>query len=93
MRHEIPRNKRHATNYDSVRKELIFLSKKQISSELKLQIVLEVLRENRLITDVAREHGIHRSVVHSLQDPLLKGTGKAFSQSKSEKQALQEERQ
>ncbi len=93
MRHEIPKNKRHPTNYYSVGKELVFLSKKQISSELKLQIVLEVLREDRLITDIAAEHGIHRSVVHRWKDQLLEGADKVFSQSKSEKQALQEKRQ
>lgn len=55
------------------------MSKKQISSELKLQIMVEVLKGERLITGIAVEPCIHRSVVHSLRDELLAGTGKAFS--------------
>jgi len=40
------------------------MPKNQYSLEEKLKIVIEALKEERLITDIASEYGVHHSVIH-----------------------------
>ena len=40
------------------------MPKSQYSPEEKLKIVIDPLKEERLITDIASEYGLHPSVIH-----------------------------
>ena len=40
------------------------MAKKVISPEAKLRIVLEVLKEERHISEIATENGVHVSAIH-----------------------------
>ena len=69
------------------------MPKKQYSPEQKLQIVLEVLKEERLITEIAADYGIHHSVIHRWRKELLGSAEKVFNSSKSAKEAAKEKQQ
>lgn len=69
------------------------MPKKQRSPEQKLQIVLEALKEERHIGEIASEYGVHASVIHRWKKELLEGADKVFATSKSAKAAAQEKRQ
>ncbi len=49
------------------------MQKKQWSPEQKLQIVLEALKEERHIGEIASEYGVHVSVIHRWKKELLEG--------------------
>lgn len=68
------------------------MQKKQWSPEQKLQIVLEALKEERHIGEIASEHGVHVSVIHRWKKELSEGADKVFATSKSVKVAAQEKR-
>lgn len=61
------------------------MPKKQWSPEQKLQIVLEALREERHISDIASEYGVHHSAIHRWKKELLDGADKVFNTSKQAK--------
>ena len=69
------------------------MPKKQYSPEEKLKIVLEALKEERLITDIASEYGIHPSVIHRWKKELLESAEKVFAASKTTKAAAKEKQQ
>lgn len=61
------------------------MPKKQWSPEQKLQIVLESLKEERLISDIASEHEVHSSVIHRWKKELLDSAPRVFAASKEAK--------
>ena len=69
------------------------MAKKQISPEVKLKIVLEVLKEERHVNDIASEYGVHPSAVHRWKAELLGSADKVFTPQKTAKVAAQEKRQ
>ncbi len=69
------------------------MPKKQYSPQEKLKIVLEVLKEERLITDIASEYGIHPSAIHRWRKELLESADKVFAASKNAKAAAKEKQQ
>ena len=69
------------------------MPKRQYSPEEKLQIVIEVLREERLITEIASEYGIHHSVIHRWKKELLGSADRVYSPSKKAKEAAKEKQQ
>jgi putative transposase len=69
------------------------MPKKQYSPEEKLKIVLEALKEERLITDIASDYGIHHSVIHRWKRELLESADRIFAASKNAKAAAKEKRQ
>lgn len=52
------------------------MPKKQWTPEQKLNIVLEALKEERHITDIASEYGVHHSAIHRWKKELLESAGK-----------------
>lgn len=66
------------------------MPKKQYSPEEKLKIVLEALKEERLITDIASDYGIHHSVIHRWKRELLESADRIFAASKNAKAAAKE---
>jgi transposase-like protein len=69
------------------------MPKKQWSPEEKLQIVLEALKEDRLISDIASEYGVHHSAIHRWKNELLDGADKVFNTSKQAKEVAKEKQQ
>ena len=67
--------------------------KKQWSPEQKLQIVLETLKEERHIGEIASEYGVHVSAIHGWKKELSESADKVYATSKSAKAAAQEKRQ
>jgi transposase-like protein len=69
------------------------MPKNQYSPEEKLKIVIEALKEERLITDIASGYGIHPSVIHRWKRELLESADRVFAISKSERDAAKEKQQ
>jgi len=69
------------------------MQKKQWSPEQKLQIVLEALKEERHIADIASEYGVHHSAIHRWKKELLDSSDKVFNTSKQAKVASMEKQQ
>jgi len=66
------------------------MPKNQYSPEEKLKIVIETLKEERLVTEIASEYGIHSSVIHRWKRELLESAERVFAASKSAKDAAKE---
>ncbi len=66
------------------------MPKRQYSPEEKLQIVIEALKEERLITEIAAEYGIHHSVIHRWKKELLGSADRVYNPSKKSKEAAKE---
>ncbi len=69
------------------------MPKKQLSPELKLRIVLETLKEEGLISDIAAEYGVHHSAIHRWKKELLGSADNVFSTSKNAKAAAKEKKE
>jgi transposase-like protein len=69
------------------------MPRKQYSPEEKLKIVLEAIKEERLITDIASDYGIHSSVIHRWKRELLESADRIFAVSKNAKAAAKEKQQ
>jgi len=67
--------------------------KKQFSPEQKLQIVLEALKDERHIGDIASEYGVHYSAIHRWKKELLDGADKVYATSKNAKAVAKEKKQ
>jgi len=59
------------------------MPKKQWSPEQKLQIVLEAIKEERHIAEIASEYGVHYSAIHRWKKELLDGADKVFATAKN----------
>lgn len=60
---------------------------KKISPEQKLKIVLEALKEERHITVIAIEYGIHHSAIHRWKKDPLESADKIYNTPKQTKYA------
>lgn len=69
------------------------MPRKQYSPEEKLKIVLEALKEERLISDIASDYGIHSGVIHRWKRELLESADRVFAVSKNAKAAAKEKQQ
>ncbi len=47
--------------------------RKHYTPAFKAQVVRDILREDKLITQIASEHGVHRNVLHSWKAQALAG--------------------
>jgi transposase-like protein len=74
------------------------MGRRQFTAEFKTKIVLEILREEKPIGDIAAEHGISPNQLRNWKIEFLEKASKAFSESKMEKElhakgkAMDEER-
>ena len=53
--------------------------KKTYSPEFKAQVVLEILKEEKTVTQVASEHGIHPVQLHRWKSQAIGGLPKLFT--------------
>lgn len=65
------------------------MAKKTISPELKLKIVLEALKEERHISDIASEYEIHSVTLKRWMDELMASADKVYASTKDDKKASQ----
>lgn len=94
MRHELAGNKRHQPrNILPNGKGAHPMPRKQITPQQKLQAVLEALKEERHIADIASEYGVHHSAIHRWKNELLNGADKVFTPAKGAKAAAKEKRE
>jgi len=68
------------------------MPRKPLSPEQKLQAVLEALKEERHINDIASEYGVHYSAIHRWKKDLLDGADKIFAVSKNAKAAAKDKK-
>lgn len=65
------------------------MAKKVITPETKLKIVLEALKEERHIGDIASENGIHSTTIKRWIEELMAGADRIYASTKADKQAAQ----
>jgi transposase-like protein len=66
------------------------MEKRQFTPEYKAKIVMEVLREESQISEIAAREGIHRTQLQNWKKEFVENAAKVFAQNKIEKQAKQE---
>lgn len=74
------------------------MGRRQFTAEFKAKLVLEVLREEKQIGELAAEHGISPNQLRNWKREFMENAPKVFSESKQEKElrsiekAIEEER-
>lgn len=63
--------------------------KKHYTANQKAQIVLEILKEERTIPQIASEHGIHPNQLYKWKSQALEGLPKLFADDHKTDKALQ----
>jgi len=67
--------------------------RRQFTAEFKTKIVLEVLREERSIGEIASEQGLSPNQLRNWKKEFLENAPKVFSESKQEKELRLKERE
>ena len=68
------------------------MGRRQFTAEFKTKIVLEILREEKPIGDIATEHGISPNQLRNWKMKFMENAAKAFSESKMEKELRAKEK-
>jgi transposase-like protein len=68
------------------------MGKRQFTAEFKTKIVLEILREEKQIGELAAEHGLSPNQLRNWKKEFLENAAKVFSESKQEKDLRAKER-
>jgi transposase len=66
-------------------------SRKRHSAQQKAQIVLELLKEEKTVTQIASEYGIHPNQLHRWKKQALEGFPRLFEDERKNEQALEAE--
>ena len=66
---------------------MINMAKRQFTAEYKAKIVLEILREEKSISEIASRENISVSQLHNWKKEFLENASRVFSQTKIERQA------
>ena len=69
------------------------MQKRKYTSELKTRIVLEVLREERTLSEIAAENEINPNQIGNWKREFLANAHKAFDGAKDEQEARQKKRE
>ena len=69
------------------------MPKKNISPEQKLMMVLEAVKEERHIAEIAADYGVHQSAIHRWKKELLSGADKVYATNKNAKAAAKEKQE
>jgi putative transposase len=67
------------------------MAKKSISPELKLKIVIEAIKEERHMSEIASEYGVHTATISRWIQELFSSADKVYASSKADKQAAKEQ--
>ena len=68
------------------------MGRRQFTAEFKTKIVLEILREEKLLGELATEHGVSPNQLRNWKKEFLENAAKVFSQSKHAKDLNAKER-
>ena len=64
--------------------------RKEYTPEYKAKLVIEVLREERTMSEIAAREGVNLKQLSNWKKEFLKNAGRAFSRSKDERKAAQD---
>lgn len=65
------------------------MGKREYTAEYKAKIVMEVLREEQHISEIAAREGISRTQLQNWKREFVENAGRVFSKSKQEREARQ----
>lgn len=65
------------------------MQKRQFSPEYKAKLVIEALREEKTISEIAAREAISRAQLQNWKKEFLDNAGRVFSQSRDEREAQQ----
>lgn len=65
------------------------MKKRQFSSEYKAELVLESLKEEKTLSEIAAREGISRVQLQNWKKEFLENAGRVFSQSRDDREARQ----
>ena len=66
------------------------MQKRQFSPEYKAKLVIEALKEEKMISEIAAREGISRAQLQNWKKEFLDNAGRVFSQSRDEREAQQQ---
>ena len=64
--------------------------RKQYTAEFKAEVVKEILREEKTVSQISAEHGIHSSQLYKWRDQALAGLPSLFNEQAEKAQAEKE---
>lgn len=65
------------------------MARRNISSEMKLQIALEAIKEERHTGDIASEHGVHSSTINRWIQELLSSEKQAAKEKEEQEKQIE----
>jgi len=65
------------------------MERRQFTPEYKAKIVLEILKEEQSIGEIASRENINRTQLHNWRKEFLENASRVFAQSKNEREAQQ----
>jgi transposase-like protein len=72
---------------------MIKMTKRQFTPEYKAKIVLEILREEKHISEIASREEISTKQLYGWKKEFIENAARVFAQTKIEKEAIQQERE
>jgi len=66
------------------------MKKREFTAEYKAKIVVEVLKEEKMVSEIASREGINRTQLQKWKKEFIENAARVFSQSKVEKVAQKE---
>ena len=69
------------------------MQKKNYTPEYKAQVVLEILKEEKKIGEIASAHELNVKMLHSWRKEFLANIGRVFGETKIEKNVREKEKQ
>lgn len=69
------------------------MKRRTYSAEFKTKLVLELLREEKQLGEIAHQHDISPNQLRNWKKEFLENASKAFSENKKEKEARDKERE
>lgn len=69
------------------------MKKRTYTAEFKTQVVLEVLREEKTLSEIASEHEVHPNQIRNWKREFLEKASSIFEDSKEKKEVTRRERE
>jgi transposase-like protein len=69
------------------------MKKRTFTPEFKVKVVLEVLREEKSLSEIASEHEIHPNLIRSWRKEFLEKASDVFEEPKQRREARQKEQE
>ena len=69
------------------------MKKKNYTAEFKAQVVLEILREEKTLSEIATEHELNPNQIRNWKREFLERAPSVFEESKAKKEAVRREKE